>query len=120
MFPYLGSVTSVLPCSMTKIIKCSGNDDSITLRAADTSDTLTIMFESQSEFTPCRDLAGEVAPSLNPPPSLPPFLSLPPSLSPTDGEKTSMFEMKQMDIDSEHLGIPVSSSSPSLPPPPSL
>lgn len=56
--------------TMLKILKCAGNDDSVTLRAQDSTDTLSIIFESQNS------------------------------------EKTSHFDIKLMDIDSEHLGIP--------------
>lgn len=35
--------------SMSKILKCSGNDDIITLKAEDTADALTLMFESPSQ-----------------------------------------------------------------------
>ena len=34
---------------MLKILKCAGNDDSVTLRAQDSTDTLSIIFESQSK-----------------------------------------------------------------------
>lgn len=56
--------------TMSVILKCAGNDDSITLRSQDNTDTATFCFESPN------------------------------------GDKTSQFEMKLMDIDSEHLGIP--------------
>jgi proliferating cell nuclear antigen len=36
--------------NLSKILKCAGNDDSITLRCEDDSDTLTATFESKSEF----------------------------------------------------------------------
>jgi len=35
--------------NMSKILKCAGNDDVITLKAEDTGDTLTLMFESPSQ-----------------------------------------------------------------------
>lgn len=35
--------------NISKILKCAGNEDTVTLKAEDTADTLTIMFESQSE-----------------------------------------------------------------------
>jgi proliferating cell nuclear antigen len=35
--------------SIQKVLKCAGNDDSITLKAEDQGDTLTLMFESPSE-----------------------------------------------------------------------
>eukprot|EP00591_Stephanopyxis_turris_P004171 CAMPEP_0195514914 /NCGR_PEP_ID=MMETSP0794_2-20130614/6160_1 /TAXON_ID=515487 /ORGANISM="Stephanopyxis turris, Strain CCMP 815" /LENGTH=259 /DNA_ID=CAMNT_0040643263 /DNA_START=208 /DNA_END=987 /DNA_ORIENTATION=+ len=35
--------------NMSKILKCSGNDDTITLKAEDTADSLTLMFESPSQ-----------------------------------------------------------------------
>ncbi|KAL9273079.1 Proliferating cell nuclear antigen-like protein [Drosera capensis] len=56
--------------NMAKMLKCAGNDDIITLKADDGSDTVTFMFESPNQ------------------------------------DKISDFEMKLMDIDSEHLGIP--------------
>jgi proliferating cell nuclear antigen len=36
--------------NLSKILKCAGNDDSITLRCEDDSDTLTATFESKSEY----------------------------------------------------------------------
>jgi len=56
--------------SMGKILKCAGNDDTITLKAEDSSDNLTLMFENENQ------------------------------------DRISDFELKLMDIDSEHLGIP--------------
>ncbi|GLU11490.1 hypothetical protein SLE2022_282310 [Rubroshorea leprosula] len=56
--------------NMSKMFKCAGNDDIVTLKADDGSDTITFMFESPTQ------------------------------------DKISDFEMKLMDIDSEHLGIP--------------
>lgn len=43
------SVMNVL-CSMSKILKCAGNDDAITVKADDNADTITFMFESPSMF----------------------------------------------------------------------
>ncbi|CAI9091629.1 OLC1v1026702C1 [Oldenlandia corymbosa var. corymbosa] len=56
--------------NMAKMLKCAGNDDIVTIKADDGTDTVTFMFESPSQ------------------------------------DKISDFEMKLMDIDSEHLGIP--------------
>ncbi|TVU27818.1 hypothetical protein EJB05_19319, partial [Eragrostis curvula] len=56
--------------NMAKMLRCAGNDDIITLKADDGSDTVTFMFESPKQ------------------------------------DKIADFEMKLMDIDSEHLGIP--------------
>lgn len=56
--------------SMSKILKCAANDDAITIKAGDSADNVTFMFESPN------------------------------------GEKVSDYEMKLMDLDSEHLGIP--------------
>eukprot|EP00877_Chromochloris_zofingiensis_P014263 jgi/Chrzof1/9090/Cz03g35210.t1 len=56
--------------NFAKILKCAGNDDVITVKAADEGDTVTFMFESPKE------------------------------------DRVSDFELKLMDIDSEHLGIP--------------
>lgn len=35
---------------MSKILKCAGNEDIITLRAEDNADTLTLVFETISKF----------------------------------------------------------------------
>jgi len=56
--------------SMTKIMKCAGNDDVLTIKAQDNADTVMFMFESQNQ------------------------------------EKVSDYEMKLMNLDQEHLGIP--------------
>ncbi|CAI0475507.1 unnamed protein product [Linum tenue] len=56
--------------NMAKMLKCAGNDDIITIKGDDGSDTVTFMFESPTQ------------------------------------DKIADFEMKLMDIDSEHLGIP--------------
>lgn len=55
---------------MTKILKCSNNDDTVTIKAQDDADTVTFMFESKKQ------------------------------------EKISDYEMKLMNLDQEHLGIP--------------
>ncbi|CAM9146069.1 unnamed protein product [Choristocarpus tenellus] len=56
--------------NISKLLKCAGNEDTVTLKAEDSADTLTMMFESPSQ------------------------------------DRISDFELKLMDIDSEHLGIP--------------
>ncbi|CAM9168560.1 unnamed protein product [Chrysoparadoxa australica] len=56
--------------NISKVLKCAGNNDIITLKSEDNPDSLTLMFES----------AGE--------------------------SRISDFELKLMDIDSDHLGIP--------------
>ncbi|CDP06917.1 unnamed protein product [Coffea canephora] len=55
--------------NMTKMLKCVGNDDIITIKGDDGCDTVTFMFESPTQ------------------------------------DKIADFEMKLIDIDSEHLGI---------------
>lgn len=65
------SVTLGMNCvTMSKILKCAGNDESICLRAEDNADNVTFIYEKPNQ------------------------------------ERVSKFEMKLMDIDSEHLGIP--------------
>ncbi|KAK4049075.1 proliferating cell nuclear antigen [Microbotryomycetes sp. JL201] len=56
--------------SLTKIIKCASNDDTITMRADANVDALGLLFESK------------------------------------DTDRMAEYEMKLMDIDAEHLGIP--------------
>lgn len=55
---------------MSKILKCAGDKDNLTIKAQDNADTVTFMFESQNQ------------------------------------EKVSDYEMKLMNLDQEHLGIP--------------
>jgi proliferating cell nuclear antigen len=55
---------------LTKILKCAGANDTITLKADDTGDSVACMFETK------------------------------------DKDRISDFELKLIDIDSEHLGIP--------------
>ena len=59
--------------SLAKILKCSNNDDIVTIKAQDSADIVTFVFESNK------------------------------------GERVSDFDMKLMNLDQEHLGIPVSS-----------
>lgn len=56
--------------SASQVLKCCNNDDIVTLKADDNGDSMTFMFENQSQ------------------------------------DRISDFELKLMDIDSEHLGIP--------------
>ena len=35
---------------MSKILRCAANDDAITIKAGDTGDTVTFMFESPSKL----------------------------------------------------------------------
>ncbi|XP_066249475.1 proliferating cell nuclear antigen [Euwallacea similis] len=56
--------------SLGKVFKCSGADDTVTMKAQDDADTVTFMFESKKQ------------------------------------EKISDYEMKLMNLDQEHLGIP--------------
>ncbi|KAL0911792.1 hypothetical protein M5K25_019957 [Dendrobium thyrsiflorum] len=56
--------------NVSKLLKCAGNDDIITIKADDGGDTVSFMFENPKQ------------------------------------DKISDFEMKLMDLDSEHLGIP--------------
>jgi proliferating cell nuclear antigen len=56
--------------NLSKILKCADNGDVITLKAEDTADSLTLMFESANQ------------------------------------DRISDFELKLMDIDADHLGIP--------------
>ena len=56
--------------SLYKIVKSVQAGDSLTMRAADSADTVTIIFESQN------------------------------------AERVSEYEMRLMDLDGDHLGIP--------------
>ncbi len=39
---------------MSKILKCAGNDDAITIKAGDNADTVAFMFESPSKYSQCK------------------------------------------------------------------
>jgi proliferating cell nuclear antigen len=56
--------------NLSKILKCAGNDDIVTLKSNEGADSLTLVFESAKQ------------------------------------DRISDFDMKLMQIDSEHLGIP--------------
>lgn len=56
--------------NLSKILKCAGNDDMITLKSTEAAENLTLVFESSKQ------------------------------------DRISDFDMKLMEIDSEHLGIP--------------
>lgn len=56
--------------TMSKMLKCAGNDDIITLSCDNSADNVTLMFENSEQ------------------------------------DRIADFQMKLMDIDSEHLGIP--------------
>lgn len=56
--------------SLSKILRCAGNEDTITLKANDSGDVLSLVFESP------------------------------------ENDRISEYDLKLMDIDSEHLGIP--------------
>jgi len=64
------SKLGISTANMTKILKCAGNDDIITLKAEEDGDSLTLMFESPSQ------------------------------------DRIADFELKLMEIEAEHLGIP--------------
>ncbi|KAK1298778.1 Proliferating cell nuclear antigen [Acorus calamus] len=71
--------------NVSKMLRCAGNDDIVTIKADDGSDTVTFMFESPSQWI----LSHSVFFLYN-----------------FGQDKIADFEMKLMDIDSEHLGIP--------------
>lgn len=88
---------------MSKILKCAGNEDIITLRAEDNADTLTLVFETNSRFLVLKhNILKDTLPR-----TLNHFMNF--SFLLTDQEKVSDYEMKLMDLDVEQLGIPVSS-----------
>lgn len=69
--------------SLGKIIKCAGNDDSITLKADDGGETINFVFESKSNLAlGCGSWADVV-----------------------DNERVSDYDLKLMDLDVECLGV---------------
>jgi hypothetical protein len=55
--------------NLSKILKCAGNDDAITMKSEDNGDTITFMFESPSERC-LRDAPHRPPPTRCPPPPL--------------------------------------------------
>eukprot|EP00887_Chlorella_sp_A99_P007377 scaffold2.g7377.t1 len=106
--------------NMAKMLKCAGNDDIITMKAADNGDTVSFVFEAPSEpRLPALRWACARHAILLPAHGLPSCLgvrrfrcgnaSFQPALRPlsaADQERVSEFELKLMDITSENLGIP--------------
>jgi proliferating cell nuclear antigen len=71
---------------LTKILRCAKDNDVVTIKASDDADSLTLLFESPSESAfPLFDQ---------------PLILLP------DSDRVGEYDMKLMDIDQEHLGIP--------------
>jgi proliferating cell nuclear antigen len=83
--------------SLQKIIKCAGNDDEVTLRADESQDTLTLQFSNKGKDA--RVVACIGWQSLI-------YVALPPKIVPPAADRIGEYEMKLMDIDQEHLGIP--------------
>ena len=83
------------------MLKCAGNDDIITMKADDNGDVVSFMFENKGAAAAraARRQAGSPAAADD-------TLPLPLLCTPPDQDKISDFELKLMDIDSEHLGIP--------------
>lgn len=71
--------------SLSKILKCAGNDDKITIRAMDDSDSVTFVFEGSKWIL---------------------FSTLVFLTNATENERLSEYQLKLMDIDTDHLGIP--------------
>ena len=78
--------------NLGKILRCSGNDDVLTLKSEDDTDSLSMMFENTSLFF-CFCVW------------MPPFFILKLRMG-IGQDRISDFEMKLMQIDSESLGIP--------------
>jgi hypothetical protein len=90
----------------SKMLKCAGNDDIITMKADDNGDVVTFMFENKGACLRAAQRRGSGGGSrltARRPARLQHTLA---SCAVTDQDKISDFELKLMDIDSEHLGIP--------------
>lgn len=85
--------------SMAKILKCANNEDTLTMKAQDNADTVTFMFESPNQEKVQLNDTG-ILQSLQLYWFHVIFLSL--FLS----QQISDYEMKLMNLDQEHLGIP--------------
>lgn len=56
--------------SVSKVLKCAGNDDAVTIRADDDGDTVAFVFENEGTHWGRSGLGGRTAPQLAPPPPL--------------------------------------------------
>ncbi|KAK1321308.1 Proliferating cell nuclear antigen [Acorus calamus] len=81
--------------NVSKMLRCAGNDDIVTIKADDGSDTVTFMFESPSQWNLSHSVFFFLCLFVE-------WLSF----LRKGQDKIADFEMKLMDIDSEHLGIP--------------
>ena len=82
--------------SLIKIFRCGGGEDSIRLRCSDNSDFLTIVIENKGETVEYYGIY-----TITQSPALLSVIT-------SDSDKVATFDMKLMDIDAEHLAIPVS------------
>jgi proliferating cell nuclear antigen len=82
------------------MLKCAGNDDAITMKADDTGDVVTFMFESPGAWWDEDDATRRDATRRD---ARARRLT---EVNDAGQDKISDFELKLMDIDSEHLGIP--------------
>ena len=101
------------------MLKCAGNDDVITMKANDEADTVSFIFESPGEFPSMMIAiqAGQKLLLIDMIRTAGPIYFLPSpmclngavpvaTLAGAGQDRISDFELKLMDIDSEHLGIP--------------
>ncbi|KAJ3122818.1 proliferating cell nuclear antigen [Physocladia obscura] len=79
--------------SLSKILKCASNDDQVSIKADSNVDSLSLTFESKSKSRPYPVITFPSNPLTN-------------QLNPQDGARVSEYDLKLMDIDSDHLGIP--------------
>ena len=91
--------------SMGKVLKCCNNDDIVTLKAEDNADAMTFMFGAGHRSI----LSRLLRPAPHPPRALtarPLTAAVCTRAENQSQDRISDFELKLMDIDSEHLGIP--------------
>lgn len=81
--------------SLSKILKCARNDDILTIKADDNGDVLSLVFESKGKSSKQKICELVIFNTRF-------FLYI-------DSDKISEYDLKLMDIDSEHLGIPETS-----------
>lgn len=88
--------------NLSKILKCAGNDDAITMKSEDNGDHITFMFEAPGAWGYPRHSRVRAVTHRAPLQLLITHHTCPPA----GQERLSEFDLKLMDIDSEHLGIP--------------
>lgn len=84
--------------AVSKVLKCAGNDDSVTIKAEDEGDVVSFIFENPGACACKLSRDCDSASAAKPP--------IDPNARFAEADRISDFELKLMDLETEHLGIP--------------